>query len=123
MRRRFIASMAVVFALVLVSGVFADSPKMDLKVGDQIYVCGCGVDCDCDTMARKPGKCVCGKPMVQGKVLKVEEGKAVIQTDKEEKTFKTVGLYMCACGADCDCGTISQKPGKCVCGKPMKKVE
>ena len=123
MRKRFIASMAVVFALVLVSGVFADSPKMDLKVGDQVYVCGCGKECDCDTMSSKPGKCVCDKPMVQGKVLKVEEGKAVIQTDKEEKTFKTVGLYMCACGEGCDCGTISQKPGKCVCGKPMKKVE
>jgi hypothetical protein len=123
MKKRIGALLAVVFALFLVSGAHADSAKMDLKVGDQVYVCGCGKECDCDTMSKKPGKCVCEKPMVQGKVVKVEPGKAVIKTDKEEKTFKTAGLYMCACGKECDCGTISQKPGKCVCGKPMKKVE
>lgn len=123
MRSKSVALLAIIFSFVLLGGAnAAESSKLDLKVGDELYVCGCGKDCDCDTMAKKPGKCVCGKPMVKGTVTKVEEGKAVIKTDKEEKTFKTVGLYACACGEGCDCGTISQKPGKCVCGKPMKKV-
>ena len=122
--RRALSVLAVIFSLVLVSVAFAaESNKMDLKVGDAVYVCGCGKGCDCDTMAKKPGKCVCGKPLVKGKVTKVGDGTAVIKTKKGEQTFKTVGLYSCACGEGCNCGTISQKPGKCVCGKPMKKVE
>jgi hypothetical protein len=122
--RKTLTVLAVVFSLVLVSGVFAaESNKMTLKVGDELYVCGCGKGCDCNTMAMKPGKCVCGKPLVKGKVTKVEDGTAVIKTKKGEQTFKTVGLYSCACGPGCNCGTISQKPGKCACGKPMKKVE
>ena len=124
MRKRVFALFVLGISLFLVSGVLAaESGKMDLKVGDELYVCGCGKDCDCDTMSMKPGKCTCGKPMVKGTVVKVEEGKAVIKTDKEERTFKTVGLYKCACGKGCDCGTISQKPGKCACGKAMKKVK
>lgn len=36
---------------------------------------------------------------------------------------ETVTKYLCACGKMCDCGTIANKPGKCVCGKEMKKEE
>jgi len=122
--RKTLIVLAVIFSLFLVSGVFAaESNKLCLKVGDQVYVCGCGKGCDCDTMAMIPGKCACGKPLVKGKVTKVEDGTAVIKTKKGEQTFKTVGLYSCACGPGCKCGTISQKPGKCVCGKPMKKAD
>ncbi len=28
-------------------------------------------------------------------------------------------LYTCACGADCDCNSVSKTPGNCRCGKPM----
>jgi hypothetical protein len=121
---RMLSLPLVVVCLLLVSSAFAaENNKLDLKVGNQLYVCGCGKGCDCDTMALKPGKCVCGKPMVQGKVIKIEDGTAVIKAKKEERIFKTIGLYSCACGEGCKCGTISQKPGKCVCGKAMKKVE
>jgi hypothetical protein len=44
---------------------------------------------------------------------------------KEEANAKfAVGdtVYVCPCGAGCACGTISQKPGKCVCGNDMTKV-
>ncbi|HBZ56700.1 MAG TPA: hypothetical protein DEO88_14960, partial [Syntrophobacteraceae bacterium] len=100
--RRALAVLAVVFALVLASVALADeSNKLNLKVGDELYVCGCGKGCDCDTMAMKPGKCVCGKPLVKGKVMQVGEGTAVIKTPKGEQTFKTVGLYSCACGPGC----------------------
>jgi len=25
--------------------------------------------------------------------------------------------YVCHCGPDCDCGTVSDEPGKCACGE------
>lgn len=28
-------------------------------------------------------------------------------------------LYTCACGAGCDCNSVSTTPGNCRCGKPM----
>jgi len=122
--RKMLVAFFVIFSLLLVGSAFAaESNKMTLKVGDAVYVCGCGKDCDCGTMAMKPGKCSCGKPMVKGNVVKVGDGTADIKIKKRTQTFKTVGLYSCACGEGCKCGTISQKPGKCVCGKPMKKAE
>ena len=121
--KRLILLLAFVLSVTLVGSVFADgSEKLTLKEGDTLFVCGCGKACDCDTIAMKPGKCVCGKKMVKGTVTKVEDGSAIIKTAKEERAFKTVGLYACACGKGCDCNTISQKPGKCVCGKPMKQL-
>jgi hypothetical protein len=32
---------------------------------------------------------------------------------------RTDVLYTCACGADCDCNSVSTVPGDCRCGKPM----
>jgi hypothetical protein len=29
-------------------------------------------------------------------------------------------LYYCNCGPDCNCNSVSTKPGNCKCGKPMK---
>jgi hypothetical protein len=29
-------------------------------------------------------------------------------------------LYVCSCGADCKCKTVSTKPGKCGCGHELK---
>ena len=29
-------------------------------------------------------------------------------------------LYTCSCGQNCDCKTVSTKPGKCDCGRPLK---
>ena len=39
---------------------------------------------------------------------------------KAEKGYK----YVCGCGDNCACGTNGDKPGTCVCGKPLvyKKV-
>jgi hypothetical protein len=117
-------------ALVLIIGIVgmalaADTCKMTLKPGDTVYACNCGPECQCDTMANKPGNCACGKPMVQAKVTKVEGDVAYLEAPgwKEPRPFKMTGKYACNCGPNCTCGTISQKPGKCVCGKEMKKVE
>lgn len=124
MKSGLIWGLALVLTLAFSGAALAETGKMDLKVGDTVYACNCGADCPCNTMAKKPGKCVCGTEMVAAKVTKVEEGKAFLQAQGWEKplVFKTVGGYACACSPTCDCNTISQKPGKCVCGTEMKKV-
>jgi hypothetical protein len=117
--------LTVVMALVVVSLAFArDKSKMELKAGDEVYVCNCGEKCPCNTMSTNAGNCTCGKPMVKAKVTKVEGGSAMLSAAgwEKERTFVTTGKYMCACGPDCKCDTISQAPGKCTCGKEMKKV-
>jgi hypothetical protein len=85
--------------------VAAESAKMSLKVGDEVFVCNCGDGCPCNSMAMKESKCSCGNAMVKGK-----------------ETFNTAGKYACACGEGCKCGAISQTPANCACGKPMKQV-
>lgn len=123
MKKTALTTLAIFVCLIMAGGVYAaQEGQLHLKVGDQVYVCNCGAGCPCQTISMKPGNCTCGEPMVKGTVTKVENGKAMIKTDKEEREFKTVGAYMCACGGGCDCNTISQSPGNCVCGKPMKKI-
>jgi hypothetical protein len=116
--------LVALFVLVSVNLVMAEKGKMDLKVGDEVYVCNCGDKCPCNTMSHNPGKCTCGTDMVKAKVLKVEPGKAEVKAESWDKarTFKTIGKYMCGCGPDCKCDTISQNPGKCSCGADMIKV-
>lgn len=97
--------------------------KITLKAGQEIYVCGCGEGCPCDTISRKAGDCSCGKPLVLGKVTKVEKGTAKIEVNGKKKTFQTIGKYQCACGPECNCDTISQKPGKCGCGTELQEVK
>ncbi len=113
--------LAVMLTLALATLAFADKTKMTAKVGDMLYVCGCGEGCPCDTMSRNPGQCTCGKDLVKTKVTKVEKGKITVESRK--KPFISVAKYACACGPECKCDTISQNPGNCSCGKPMKLVE
>ena len=115
----------VVFSILNVA--WADSPKMSLKSGDEAYVCACGPACDCMTMSMKPGNCVCNRPMVKAKVAYVEGDWAVMKIAEGNsgyslQAFKAQGKYACACGSGCTCNTVSQKEGKCACGKEMKKV-
>jgi hypothetical protein len=103
--------------------IAAEAEKANLKVGDTYYVCGCPPGC-CQTISSKAGDCDCKKPLVKATVSKVEEGKAwfKLEGQEKEKEFKTAGLYVCDCPAACKCNTISDKPGKCGCGKEMKKI-
>jgi hypothetical protein len=118
----------MVFVLLLASlpaTVYAGQKSaMDLKAGDEVYVCDCGMDCTCNMMANKAGNCACGKAIVKAKVVRVKDGTAYIKADSwmEERPFKTTGKYGCACGPDCTCNAMSQKPGKCPCGMEMKKM-
>ena len=112
---------AIVFSLALSAVVLADKTKMVAKVGDELYVCACGEGCPCDGMSRNPGQCTCGKDMVKTKVTKVEKGKITVESRK--KPFMSVGKYVCDCGPDCKCDTISQNPGNCTCGKKLVEVK
>ena len=125
MKRFLIFGLALLFTMVFAGAALAEAGKMDLKVGDAVFACNCGADCPCQTMAKKPGNCTCGKAMVEAKVTKVEDGMAYLQAQGWEKPrpFKMMGKYACDCGSSCDCNTVSQNPGKCVCGKDLKKVE
>jgi hypothetical protein len=97
--------------------------KLTLKVGDEIYACNCGEKCPCQTLSRHEGNCGCGQAMVKAKVKSVGEGTAVLVIGDKERTFKTVGKYMCNCSPECKCDTISQTPGKCTCGADMVEVK
>lgn len=124
MKKAVFIGLAMFFALMSVSVSFAaDKKGLDLKVGDEVFVCGCGEGCPCQTMSMTAGKCTCNKDLVKSEVTKVEEGKATVMVNGKEQTFKTVGLYECPCGPGCKCKTISQSPGKCSCGQELKKVE
>ena len=114
----FVASMMLVAVV-----AFADRTLPVFKNGDTVYVCTCGDSCPCMTMSRKEGKCACGNPLGKGVVSSVEGDKAVVKVDGKDLNFVTKAKYACACGEGCNCGTISQKPGKCACGTEMKKVE
>jgi hypothetical protein len=114
----FVASLLLVAAV-----AFADKTLPVFKKGDAVYVCSCGDTCPCLTMSRKEGNCACGKALGKGIVSSVEGDKAVVQVDGKDLNFVTKAKYACACGEGCTCGTISQKPGNCACGKEMKKVE
>jgi hypothetical protein len=116
-----LAAMALILAFAVVA--FADKDASVYKGGDTVFVCGCGEGCDCFTVSRKEGRCACGKPLAQTVVDKVAEGKIYLTVHGETRTFPAKATYTCGCGEGCGCDTISQKPGKCACGKEMQKVE
>jgi hypothetical protein len=116
-----VLALAVAFAGAVVA---ADVKKLDVKVGEEYYVCNCGEGCPCDTISSRTGQCGCGQDLVKAKVTKVEGDKAMFKAEKwaKEVEFDLVAKYTCACGPDCPCKTISQKPGKCGCGKELKPI-
>jgi hypothetical protein len=127
MKRSLHIVLVTLLSLMMAGAAFAVTPgKMDLKVGEEVYVCNCGPSCPCQTMAMKEGMCSCGKDkVVKGKVTKIEKGVAYVQAQGWEKPlpFHAQGKYTCACGPSCNCGSISQTPGTCVCGNDMKAVK
>ncbi len=95
----------------------AATAKLSAKAGDTAYVCQCASKC-CETAALKPAKCACGKDLAKVSVTRVKGKKAYYQADGKEQSFKLTGKYGCACGGDC-CMMVSEKPGKCCCGKEL----
>lgn len=118
-----VSSLVLVAALALAVVAFADKELPVFKQGETVFVCGCGGGCDCYTVARKTGDCSCGKKLVQTTVERVEGNKLYAKVNGKEAAFVTSAKYACGCGEGCNCGTISQKPGKCGCGRPMKEAK
>ena len=118
--KRIVIALAVALCLGIAGVVPAGAGAF--RVGEAIYVCGCGAKCPCDEVALRGGKCTCGKDLVKAKVTGVGKGKVVVMVEGKERTFKTVGKYACACEG-CNCKTVSQAAGKCVCGKEMKEAK
>jgi hypothetical protein len=119
----------VVISVLLIVGaagaVLADKGlkgKFDAKSGDAVYVCACGESCTCGTLAKSEGTCGCGQKLVKSAVTRVDKGKVYYQLDGKELSAPQMGKYACGCGDSCGCGTISQKAGKCGCGKDLVKV-
>lgn len=40
-----------------------------------------------------------------------------------DKEYPLKGKYVCSCGPDCKCNTVSVNSGRCSCGVPLMKVE
>jgi hypothetical protein len=124
--KKYLFMLFVLVPVSILAVAYADQKAtMDLKMGDEVYACNCGSECMCNTIAKKPGDCTCGKAMVKAKVVRIQDGTAYLKADgwKEERPFKINGQYVCACGPSCRCDAISQNPGKCPCGMEMKKAE
>jgi len=125
MKRIVLVALSLLMVVVAAGLVFADKGdgKFTGKAGDTIYVCGCGAGCKCGSMANTEAKCGCGKDMVQATVTKVEKGKVFYKVGGDELSAPAQGKYACGCGEGCNCGAISQKPGKCGCGKDLIEVK
>lgn len=125
----------------MAAGILAALVAIAFAAGPVYYVCGCGNDCQCSSMSSEPGKCGCGKDMVQMRLMSMDGMTAKFcpcgkdcecgpsadpskcGCGKDAKSVALTGKYVCGCGADCQCGAISDKPGKCGCGKDLKLVE
>lgn len=125
MKKTLLLVISLLF-LAFASAVCADKgPKGQFagKAGDTIYVCSCGAGCACGSLASKEGTCGCGKALVKSTVTRVEKGKVYYKLDGKELSAPVKGKYGCGCGEGCNCGSLSQKPGKCGCGSDMVKVK
>ena len=126
MKKCLLLMMALLLVISVAGLVLADlgtKAKFEAKAGDVIYVCGCGDGCDCGSLAKKEGQCSCGKDLIKTSVTKIEKGLVYYKLDGKELSAPQTGKYACGCGDGCNCGSISQKPGKCGCGKDMVKVK
>ena len=126
MKKCLLLMMALLLVISVAGLVLADlgtKAKFEAKAGDVIYVCGCGDGCDCGSLAKKEGQCSCGKDLIKTSVTKIEKGLVYYKLDGKELSAAQTGKYACGCGDGCNCGSISQKPGKCGCGKDMVKVK
>lgn len=121
--KKIVAVILVALIAVVGLAVAVEKGTMELKAGDSVYACNCGDKCGCRSMAKTEAKCTCGNQMVKATVVKVEGGKVMLKAagwDKE-RAFPTKGKYACTC-ENCNCGMISQNPGKCGCNVDMTKI-
>ena len=122
---KILSAIVGLFAVLLMAGCASTSKQpatasLSVKAGDGLYVCTCET-CDCHVVALKPGKCGCGHDLIKVTVTEVRGQVANYEIEGKMKTANLTGKYMCACGSGC-CQMISDKPGKCPCGKALVKA-
>ena len=122
-KRVMLLSVLVVFLLSGLLAWAAEEGMFNTAEGSKVYVCACGPGCDCNTISNNPGDCTCGNPMTEATVEKIENGVATMAIGDKTQEFQLKGKYVCACGPTCNCNTVSQNPGNCTCGQPLKMVE
>ena len=88
-KKALLVVLGMMLAMCLVIVSYA-ADKMDVKVGDEVYVCNCGEDCACGTIAKDAGNCTCGKPMVKTTVTKIDDN-GNISVEGQKKTYKSGG--------------------------------
>lgn len=148
MQRRLLFVLTVLLSVALLSGGAlaeakkAKTAKKAAKGAENVlYVCNCGPDCKCNTVATKPGKCTCGADLAPMHILKIEGDTALVCTcgkdctckldpkdpskcgcGKDVRKVSIKDKYVCSCPAGCECNTVSDNPGKCKCGADLKKI-
>ena len=100
--KKILISLFVTSLLLVAVVAFADKTVPVYKKGDTVYVCPCGDGCDCKTMARKAGKCSCGKELVKGVVNEVDADKLVVTVGDKNLNFPAKAKYACGCGDGCN---------------------
>ncbi|MBI5685108.1 MAG: hypothetical protein HZC54_08495 [Verrucomicrobia bacterium] len=121
MKKLYIIAAVITVLGTVGAAVAAGQAQVSLKAGDTAFVCGCGPKCGCSTVSLKEGKCACGHDLAKVTVSKVKGATASYEADGKAKTMKLTGKYVCACGTGC-CQMVSNKPGKCACGKDMTEA-
>ena len=107
---------------------------------DLVFVCACGPDCQCNSVATEAGTCTCGTELKQTHLVKVEGHEGLLCTcdagctceinaeddtkcacggDLRRVSFEGTGLYYCNCGGSCTCNFVSSEAGKCSCGMDL----
>jgi hypothetical protein len=107
---------------------------------DVVYVCNCGPECTCGSVANTPGSCSCGEELAWAHLVKVEEHEALLCTCAEgcsceidpddpskcacgqpirRVSLEGTGLYFCNCGGSCTCNYVADAPGQCSCGMEL----
>ena len=93
----------------------------------KIYWCFNATDGVCSGISTTRGTCPDGKPMNAGHVVWVEGTTALVCPCGDTCTCKIdlagTGIYFCNCKGSCGCSMISDKPGACKCGMPLKQAK
>lgn len=89
MRMQIIIAQFLVFALIGCSAEKSADPKVilrELVPNELVYVCGCPMMC-CNSVSRRPGRCICNVALQPGTVTSIHDGKIHVSVSGREKVF------------------------------------
>jgi hypothetical protein len=78
--------------------------------------------CDCCKHGQKPcADCAMKKPCMHKDGCPMKGEMKAAAADAQQNARPDV-VFICACGPDCKCNSISKTQGSCACGKPMQEA-